>query len=156
TENDYIYGLNAADGSVKWSRSVGTPWPASAITCGDLAPNIGITSTPVYDKATGSVYFTSKVNDGPDVDHPHWYMHAVDPATGAERSGWPVTIAGAPTNDPSTPFTPKTQLQRAGLLLMNGVVYAGFGSHCDHGTYRGYIVGVSTTQAKMSGMWATE
>jgi hypothetical protein len=41
-------------------------------------------------------------------------------------------------------FQPTTQLQRPGLLLMNGVVYAGFGSHCDHGPWQGWIFGVST------------
>ena len=87
TENNWIYGLNAATGVITWSRSVGPAWPASAIGCGDLVPNIGITSTPVYDPATNSVFFTSKVNDGPDADHPHFYLHAINPATGAERSG---------------------------------------------------------------------
>ena len=86
TENNWIYGLNAVTGAVTWSRSVGPVWPASAIGCGDLVPNIGITSTPVYDPATGAVYFIAKVNDGPDVDHPHFYLHAINPATGVERS----------------------------------------------------------------------
>src|SRR5262249_53473113 len=36
------------------------------------------------------------------------------------------------------------QLQRPGLLLMNGVVYAGFGSECDVGQFRGWIIGVTT------------
>ncbi|MDX6221634.1 MAG: hypothetical protein QOD91_688, partial [Frankiales bacterium] len=98
TENDWIYGMNPATGAITWSRSVGNPWPASTTGCGDLVPNIGITSTPVYDPATGSVFFTSKVNDGPDAAHPHWYMHSIIPATGVERAGWPVVIQGTPTN----------------------------------------------------------
>ena len=106
--------LDPGTGEIKWSRSVGTPWPVSAISCGDLVPNIGITSAPVYDSATDSVYFTAKVNDGVDVNHPHYYLHAVDPATGTERSGWPVTIQGSPSNDTSTPFNAKTVLQRPG------------------------------------------
>ena len=156
TEGNSVYGLDPTDGSIKWSQNFGSPWPASAINCGDLVPNIGITSTPVYDPGTNSVYFTTKVNDGVDVNHPHYYLHAIDPAGGAERDGWPVTIQGTPSNDPSTPFNAKTQLQRPGLLLMDGVVYIGFGSHCDKEDYRGYVAGVSTTTHTMTSLWTTE
>lgn len=156
SETDKVYGLDPVNGTVKWTRDMGPTWPSSAINCGDLAPNVGSTSTPVYDPATNAVYLTTKVADGADLQHPHWYMHAVDPASGAEKPGWPVTIAGAPSNDPSGAFDPYRQMQRPGLLLMDGVVYAGFGSHCDFGPYRGYVVGVSTTKAALTSMWATE
>ncbi|MEV8511851.1 choice-of-anchor D domain-containing protein [Dactylosporangium sp. NPDC051484] len=156
TENNWIYGLNPQTGAIVWSRNVGPAWPASAIGCGDLVPNIGITSTPVYDPATQSLFFTSKVNDGPDANRPHFYMHSINPATGAERAGWPVTIQGSPTNDPGTTFNPKTAAQRPGLLLLDGVVYAGFASHCDYGPYVGYIAGVKTTTPAMSTLWSTE
>ncbi|MEV6926332.1 choice-of-anchor D domain-containing protein [Dactylosporangium sp. NPDC051485] len=156
TENNWIYGLNPQTGAIVWSRSVGPAWPASAIGCGDLVPNIGITSTPVYDPATQSVFFTAKVNDGPDANRPHFYMHSINPTTGAERSGWPVTIQGSPTNDPGNTFNPKTAAQRPGLLLLDGVVYAGFASHCDYGPYVGYVAGVKTTTPAMSTLWSTE
>jgi hypothetical protein len=156
TENNYIYGMNPATGAVNWSRSVGPAWPASTVSCGDLTPNIGITSTPVYDPATGSVFFTAKVNDGPDANNPHWYMHSIDPATGAERSGWPVVIQGKPSNDPTNAFNPATAFNRAGLLLLDGVVYAGFASHCDHQPYVGYVAGVKTTTPAMSTLWSAE
>ncbi|WP_322752363.1 choice-of-anchor D domain-containing protein [Frankia sp. Cas3] len=157
TENNNVYGIDEVTGLKKWSMSVGAPWPPSVIGCGDVGINIGITSTPVVDKATNTVYLTAKVNDGGDVQHPHYYMHALDLTTGAERSGWPATIQGAPSNDPAgTPFDARVELQRPGLLLLNGVVYAAFGGHCDIGKYRGYVVGVSTTTAKLTTMWASE
>ncbi|MDQ1726084.1 MAG: hypothetical protein QOK14_129, partial [Frankiaceae bacterium] len=156
TENNYIYGMNPATGAINWSRSVGAPWPASALSCGDLAPNIGITSTPVYDPATGALFFTSKVNDGPDVNNPHWYMHSINPATGVERTGWPVTIQGKPSNDPTNGFNAMTAFNRAGLLLLDGVVYAGFASHCDHAPYVGYVAGVKTATPAMSTLWSAE
>ena len=155
TENNKVYGMNKVTGAINWTRDLGPAWPASAIGCGDLVPNIGVTSTPVYDPASGTIYLTSKVNDGPDVNNPHWYMHALDVATGAERAGWPVTITGTPTNSPGKPFNPKTAMQRPGLLLMNGVVYAGFASHCDYGPYVGYVVGVKTSTATVSTLWST-
>lgn len=129
---------------------------ASAIGCGDLVPNVGATATPVYDSATDSLYFTTKVDDGTSTHrHPKWLMHAVDPASGAERAGWPVTIAGSPVNDPGNEFDAYYEQQRPGLLLMDGVVYAGFGGHCDAWPYRGYVVGVSTTGHSITSMWAS-
>ncbi|MFF0750758.1 choice-of-anchor D domain-containing protein [Streptomyces sp. NPDC004267] len=155
TENNKVYGLDPASGKTNWTKDLGEPWPASTINCGDLVPNIGVTSTPVYDPASGAFYLTAKVNDGADAQHPNWYVHAIDPATGAERSGWPVKVAGAPTNDPSRAFNPYTANQRPGLLLMGGSVYATFASHCDRGPYVGYVLGVNTSTRKTT-LWATE
>lgn len=156
TESNTLYGLDRTTGAIKWSKNYGPSWPASAIGCGDLVPNIGATATPVYDPSTNALYFTTKIDDGTSTHrHPTWLMHAVDPASGAERPGWPVTIAGSPVNDPSTPFDAYYQQQRPGLLLMDGVVYAGFGAHCDAWPYRGYVVGVSTTKHSITSMWAT-
>ncbi|WP_375490969.1 choice-of-anchor D domain-containing protein [uncultured Jatrophihabitans sp.] len=156
TENDKIYGLNSQTGAIKWSRDVGPYWPASNIGCGDLVPNIGITGTPVYDPATGTAYFTAKVNDGADGNHPHWYLHAIDITTGAERPNFPATIGGSPSNDPGNTFNPKTAMQRPGLLLLGGVVYAGFASHCDYGPYVGYVAGVNASTGKQTTLWSTE
>ena len=156
TENNKAYGLDRVNGAIKWTRDVGKPWKAGYIGCGDLVPNIGITGTPVVDEATGTAYFTAKVDDGPDGDHPHWYVHAVDITTGAERAGFPVTIAGSPTNDPGTTFNAKTAMQRPGLLLLGGVVYAAFASHCDHGPYVGYVIGFDAATGQQTTMWATQ
>jgi LGFP repeat/Abnormal spindle-like microcephaly-assoc'd, ASPM-SPD-2-Hydin len=134
-------------------------WPTVASRDGELrgpCSHHRVTSTPVYDPTTDSVYVLAKVNDGPDAAHPSWYTHALNPATGLERPGWPMTIRGAPSNDPVHPFNPATAAQRPGLLLLDGVVYAGFASHCDHGPYVGYVVGVSTVTARQTTMWSTE
>ncbi|MET3923390.1 choice-of-anchor D domain-containing protein [Arthrobacter sp. UYEF20] len=155
TENNNVYGLDGATGAKKWTRNLGPAWPASTVSCGDLTPNIGITSTPVFDPATNSVFLMAKTNDGPSPQLPHWYMHSLDRTTGAERAGFPVMIGGAPTNDPTRPFNAMTAMQRPGLLLLDGVVYAGFASHCDYVPFVGYVVGVSTS-GRQTTMWATE
>jgi hypothetical protein len=155
TENNDVYSLNAVTGTVNWSLSLGPAWPASALGCGDLTPNVGITSTPVYDPSTGTIYLTAKTNDGADTAHPHWYLHALNASTGAELSGWPVTIQGAAPNNPAMPFDPLHQMQRPGLLLMGGSVYAAFGSHCDYGTYAGWVAGVNTATKALS-LWNDE
>lgn len=154
TENARVYGIDATTGAVHWSKSLGSPWAASNIGCGDLVPNFGVTSTPVYDPATKAVYLTSKVNS-PDGNHPGYFVHALNPVTGAERSGWPVRIQGAPTNDPTRPFDAFHELQRPGLLLLGGKIYAGFGSHCDIGPYRGFVASVDTA-SRAEKLWVDE
>jgi hypothetical protein len=155
TENDWVYGLDAVTGAIRWSDNFGPTWPASTIGCADLSPNIGSTSTGVYDPSTSTYYLTTKVDNGVDAAHPKWYLHAVDVATGAERSGWPTQIVGTPANDPSHPFNAETVNQRPGLLLMNGVVYLAFGSQCDLGSYVGWVVGVNTVSHSIN-MWSPE
>ncbi|WP_052443294.1 choice-of-anchor D domain-containing protein [Streptacidiphilus neutrinimicus] len=157
TESNSMYALNPDTGAILWKKNYGAPWPSSAIACGDLAPNIGATGTPVYDPTSNALYFTTKVDDGTATHlHPSYLMHAVDPTSGTEKAGWPVTIQGAPANEPGAPFNAYYEMQRPGLLLLDGVVYAGFGGHCDKQPYRGYVVGVSTTSHNITSMWASE
>jgi hypothetical protein len=165
TEDDWVYSLDAVTGDVIWKKflpglvnrkSPGTPWPASAEDCTDLAPENGVTGTPVYNPANGDVYMVSlEVPAGNSALHPAYYLHALNARTGVERPGWPVLIHGAPTNDPTRPFNSFTQLQRPGLLLLSGSVYAGFGSRCDYAPYDGYVVGVNITKRTQT-MWTDE
>jgi putative cell wall-binding protein len=157
TEENEVYGLDPATGAVAWHRSdLGPAFQSSTVSCGDLQPSLGITSTPVYDPSTGTVYLTSKTYSGGVQTAAHWYLHALDAATGAERPNWPVEIKGSPDNDPTTTFDAFHQMQRPGLLLMNGVVYAAFGGHCDFLPYRGFVVGVDTATATQTTMWTDE
>jgi hypothetical protein len=146
TESNDIYGLDPESGTVRWNRNLGPAFDAKDVACGDLTPTIGVTGTPVIDAATHSAYFFSKTYTNGAAA---WYAHAVDIASGAERPNFPVAITGHAANDPTKQFLPKVEMQRPGLLLMDGVVYAAFGAHCDHYTrpselYRGWIAGVST------------
>src|SRR6266511_3258983 len=125
--------------------NVGTPWNASDVGCGDLVPTIGVTGTPVIDPVSNTAFFFSKTYVNASAA---WFAHAVNVTTGAERPNFPVEIRGSASNDPSVSFLPKVQMQRPGLLLMNGVVYAAFGAHCDFAKrpnelYRGWIAAVS-------------
>jgi hypothetical protein len=157
TENNNVYGLNPASGRKKWEATLGTPWSASVLSCGDLVPNVGVTSTPVFDPATDSVYVMAKdAPDGANSTTPRWQLHSLDPATGFERPGWPTVIGGHRDNDPLRTFNPKTAAQRPGLLLLDGAIYAGFASHCDKKPYVGYVVGVDAATGKQTAMFSTE
>ncbi len=61
TENDWVYGLNATTGAILWKTSLGTPYHITS--CNDLTPNIGVTSTGVYDPSTGTVYVMGLVHE---------------------------------------------------------------------------------------------
>ncbi|MDQ1458283.1 MAG: hypothetical protein QOH28_3903, partial [Actinomycetota bacterium] len=143
TEKNNVYGLAAGTGVQKWTRNLGVPW-TSNIGCPDLLPTIGVTSTPVIDPATHTVYVVNKTYASGSSGPAAWWMHAMDVATGAERAGFPVAIRGTAQNAPNRAFAPTNQLQRPGLLLNNGVVYAGFGSLCDISPFAGWIFGVTT------------
>jgi Abnormal spindle-like microcephaly-assoc'd, ASPM-SPD-2-Hydin/PQQ-like domain len=146
TEQNKVYGLDPANGTLKWAKplNLGAPWNPADIGCADLTPSIGVTATPVIDSSTGIAYMTHKTYASGTSGPAKWFMDAVSMSTGQEQPGFPVELSGSAQNAPSRSFSPTTQLQRPGLLLLDGVVYAAFGAHCDHTPWQGWIFGVST------------
>jgi len=146
TEKNKVYGLDPSTGALKWAKplDLGTPWNPADIGCADLTPTIGVTSTPVIDTSTGIAYMTHKTYASGTSGPARWYMDAVSMASGTEQPGFPVELSGSAQNAPGRTFSPTTQLQRPGLLLMGGVVYAAFGAHCDVVPWQGWVFGVST------------
>ena len=70
TQNDSVYAFdadNAAASSPLWHTRVGTPMPNTDIpgTCVDIHPQIGVTSTPVIDTVTNTIYVVAKTNTLP-------------------------------------------------------------------------------------------
>jgi len=153
TEENWIYGLDPETGQVRWSRQVDPPWNPADILCGDLAPWVGVTGTPVINTGTNTAYFFSKTYAGGTSGPAAWFAHAVDIITGRERLGFPVEITGAAQNGGQI-FDATHQLQRPGLLLLNGVVYAAFGGHCDLSPWQGWVVGVSIF-GRIKAMWTS-
>ena len=99
----------------------------------------------MIDPATNIAYMTHKTYVSGTSGPARWFMDAIDVSSGAEKPGFPVrTRAASAQNAPGATFPPTTELQRPGLLLMEGVVYAAFGAHCDRQPWQGWIFGVST------------
>jgi putative pyrroloquinoline-quinone binding quinoprotein/ASPM-SPD-2-Hydin domain-containing protein/putative pyrroloquinoline-quinone-binding quinoprotein len=155
TETNHVYGVNAATGAVEWSNYLGPAQTSAELHCNDLTPDVGVTSTPVYDPTTGTVYLVAAVHSGSVTAQPAIDVFALDAQTGTVRPGWPVPIQGSPYNDPGVKFDPLTERQRAGLLLLGGSIYVGFASYCDYLPYAGYVAGVSTTSRKVL-LWSDE
>ena len=137
TETDRVVALDPASGAVLWSTVLGTPLTdvASVVGCGNVDP-LGITSTPVVDPASGTVYVVAEIIDGGTVHH---RLAGLDVATGAIRVTADV--------DPPLPNgqTPLHLLQRASLALGNGRVYVSYGGHLgDCGHYHGWVVAAET------------
>lgn len=150
TQRNQVVSLDAETGNRSWARTLphGTPWNPRDLGCSDLLPDIGVTATPVIDPATNTIYLTHKTYASGGTSGPaQWWMDALDAGTGLERPGFPVQIQGSADNAPGVTFNPTVELQRPGLLLLDGVVYAAFGGHCDYGWYQGWVFGVSTAGA---------
>ena len=72
-------------------------------------------------------------------------LHALSVTTGQEKFGGPVALQAT---SGSVAFVPIQHLQRPGLLLVNGVVYIGFGSHGDTSPWYGWLLGYSASTLK--------
>ncbi|HEX6519063.1 MAG TPA: PQQ-binding-like beta-propeller repeat protein, partial [Streptosporangiaceae bacterium] len=130
TENDSIYGLDAATGHIIWHTHVGTPVPLSDLPCGNVDP-VGITGTPAYDQAEGLVYAVAETSG---YHHVLVGLSVTDGAVKVQRD--------IPTPDGN----PRNDQQRPGLAIEDGRVYVAFGGlYGDCGQYRGSVVGVPLT-----------
>lgn len=115
---------------------------------GDMTPEVGVTGTPVIDPDSHTLYVVSKSMTAAGT-HFFQRLHAIDPTTGAEKPGSPVTIAGAAAGSgdggTSVSFSARMENQRAGLALVGGTVYIAWGSHEDAQPYYGWIMGYTYT-----------
>ena len=148
TEKNWVYGLNAATGAIKWSVSLGPFYPITG--CNDLAPDVGVTGGPVYDSATGDVYVMAQIKPG---KNPLYSLFGINAGNGKITSS--VGVPLHPANDPHLTFSGRNELARPGLLLDNGWVYAAFGSHCDHKPYVGFVAGINVSTGART-LWSDE
>ncbi len=157
TEHNSVYAFDAdLQADILWKVNLGPPVPSADIcpdgpsSCQytDLVPEIGITSTPVIDPSSGTLYVVAKTKTGSEYQ---FMLHALDLATGAERFGGPVQItasvqgSGAGSSNGALSFDALHQLNRPGLLLLNEVVYIAFGAVGDFPPFHGWVMGYDAT-----------
>ena len=154
TEHNSVYAWDAdtASSTPVWHASFINPaGGVTAIPCAEAAgndcstitPEFGITSTPVIDSSTGTLYVVASTKEVSGSTTSYVYrLHALSITTGQEKFGGPVTIQAT---SGSATLVPKQQLQRPGLLLVNGVVYIGFGSHGDVSPWYGWLLGYNAS-----------
>jgi hypothetical protein len=162
TEHDSIYAFDAdrAPCVTLWQASmldsahgasageIAVPF-ADLFGVDDVQPEVGITGTPVIDPSSSTLYVVSKSEDSSGEFHQR--LHALDLSTGNEKFGGPANIsasvvgAGYDSSGATVTFNPHNEFQRAGLALVNGVVYVTWASHGDVNPYHGWIIGYKAT-----------
>src|ERR1700694_3571597 len=159
TEMDSVYAIDADTGSQLWYASMlngGTTASGKYLPCGN-GPGFtqeGITSTPVIDPTTNTMYLVAKTLLNTTVRH---HLHALDITTGNEQAGSPVLITATSTSNKGhiTVFNSLHQKNRPGLLLLNGVLYLGFGSnYCNDGN-SGWVLSYDATSLSQLAVFNT-
>jgi len=146
TENNTIYAIDSVTGVTMFQTHLGTPVSANSLPgqCINNSAVIGITSTPVIDLPNGVMYvIAASVENSAAV----YRIHELSIATLVDVVPSVIISASQTLSDGTvTKFWPAFQRQRPGLLLSNGVVYAGFGSYCDlkANLARGWLMGWTT------------
>jgi PQQ-like domain len=139
TEEDEVYAFDENTGAQIWKRTLGEPTAqAAGFRCGNIWP-LGVTGTPVIDKARATLYLDAMVmrDNGPRHE-----IYALSLADGSIEPGWPVDVTTALGGR----FDPTVQNQRGALALFGGRVFVPFGGLAgDCGAYHGMILGISTT-----------
>jgi hypothetical protein len=156
TEHDSVYGFDAShpNDPPLWQvsfldakRGI-TPLSASDVQCPFIQPEVGITSTPVIDMNTGTLYVLARTKIGHALGRNEYFqhLHALAITTGAEKFGGPKLISasvpgkGDGAQNGQVSFNALRQNPRASLLLANSAVYLTWGSSCDVDPYHGWII----------------
>ena len=162
TEHDSVYAYDADSPSCVqlWKTSflstgvTTMPWTDIPNSTNDVYPEIGITSTPVIDPTTNTIYVEAKtketVGSGCSTGSPCYVhrLHALDITTGVEKFGGPVVIS-------ASGFNSQRHFNRPALLLLNGMVYVAFGSHGDNCNWQGWIFGYNAATLAQNWVWNT-
>lgn len=154
TEHDSVFAfdadsVNGNTSTILWQHSVLASGETSSDDrgCGQVTPEIGITSTPVIDRTRNAIYLVavSKTSGGNYIHR----IHALSLTTGADLFGGPTTITatypgtGANSSNGNVVFDPSQYNERPGLLEVGGTVYTTWGSHCDGGPYTSWVMSYS-------------
>jgi hypothetical protein len=167
TERDNVYAFDADASSTDplWQVSFLdaakniTTLSSRDVQCPFIQPEIGITSTPVIDLPSKTIYLlarTKETRNGNAIFRQK--LHALDLATGAEKLGGPVTIQASYQGEKSLfskgliEFDPLRENQRAALLLAKGNVFIAWASSCDVGPYYGWVMSYDVRTLKQTGV----
>jgi hypothetical protein len=128
--------------------------------CVDIQPQIGITSTPVIDLDTNTIYVVAKTKNTGATPY-QFQLHALDLITGSEKFGGPTKISGrvkgtgAGSSNGYVSFYALHHNNRPGLLLMHGNVYIAFGSTCDIPVWHGWVFAYDAWSLQQVGIYNT-
>jgi uncharacterized protein (TIGR03437 family) len=153
TMHNSVYAIDAGapqSTTPLWTVNLGPSLPSSEIpNFTDIVPEIGILGTPVIDLGRGAIYVVAETFENKT---PVFRIHALSLADGHEMFSGPTVITanvrGTGDGGDTVTFDPRQHLQRPGLALVNGVVYAGFGSHRDEYNWYGWLLGYAASDLR--------
>jgi len=154
TEHDSVYAFDAdsVNGNTSaflWKTSVLGNGETSSDNrgCGQVSPEIGVTSTPVIDRTRGPHGAIYVVAMSKDANGNYFHrIHALDIATGAELFGGPTLVqatypgTGDNSSNGNVVFDAKQYKERPGLLQIGGTIYTTWSSHCDARPYTSWVM----------------
>jgi hypothetical protein len=167
TSKNNVYAFDADDLSsaapAVWVRNLCSS-VHSGVCSETYSGFVGVTSTPVIDPLTQTIYVVARCSDGSGSRQDGAIsIYALNVATGGDRV-MPVLInATAPGTNVAFNF--HCQRNRPGLLLQDGVVYAAFATFsCDKGCgpkygdpppYHGWVLGYRESDLKQVAVFVT-
>jgi len=118
------------------------------VDCPFIRPEVGITSTPVIDIKTGTLYVLARTMIAHKVGNDEYFqhLHALAITTGVEKFGGPKLITasvpgrGAGRTNRQVDFDPLRENPRAAVTLANNSVYLTWASSCDVDPYHGWVM----------------
>jgi hypothetical protein len=163
TEHDSVYAFDADSAATLWKASLAASGesPSDDRGCGQVTPEIGITATPVIDRAAGTLFVVAMSKDSSG--NYHQRLHALSLSTGAELAHSPAEISasvagsGAPaTVNGRIVFDAGQYEERSALLLSQGTIYTSWTSHCDAENYTGWIIAYGESSLQQSAVFNDE
>jgi hypothetical protein len=153
TEKDSVYAFDAdsyGTGNSLWQVSL-LQAGETPLTNAPIQPYEGVTSTPVIDASTNTIYVVSSQTSASSGGF--FRLHALDITTGTEKFGGPVqlNVSVPATNGDShggIQTLTTSCIQRAALLLANGNIYMGFAS-----CHSGWLVAYSASTLAQVGVF---
>jgi hypothetical protein len=152
TTSNTVLALDEVTGATLWTHGIGAAPAKSGAGCGNVNPT-GITSTPVIDAASRTIFVAGAIGDATGIMRHE--VHALGVDDGTEKTGWPVNVS-ALTGPGGVTFNSPPQNQRGALSLVKGILYVPYGGHAgDCGNYHGWVVAIDTKNPAQASTWVT-
>ncbi|ADV82904.1 malectin domain-containing carbohydrate-binding protein [Terriglobus saanensis] len=183
TEHNSIYAFdadadlqganpNGTNSSPLWKANLtpagATTVPQTDVSSSDILIELGITTTPVIDPVSGTIYVVAKVKNPAFTPTPYkQFLHALDVKTGLDKPGSPVVLDSTTISFDGTPFQKQNDLDpvtaptgkipfsalhehlRSAMVLSQGILYLTYASHSDTQPYYGEILAFDASTLKL-------
>ena len=160
TENNSVYAFDADNagvgGGLLWQTNLGI----AEISINNygvryhhnvLNPLIGITSTPVIDPASGTIFVDTFTGPIANTNSGYHVLHALNITNGTEKPFSPVLVnasvpgTGVDSSNGIVQFNPSMHMNRPAMTLAGGILFVSFGSYGDSDPYHGWVLGYNPT-----------